>query len=245
MSNHERSSNLSDAELLAYLDGELDEGTAKLIEGSGSDAQELRARLQVLAQEQRRLAQALYRSSCPDPQRLAEFQFSMLSEAETESISAHLAICPHCTAELEQLGDYLSEIGPDLEYTFLERVKVLVARLLPPSGTGQPFAASVPALAGVRGGAGEPLFYEAGDVQITLEVQEDAVATAHKSILGLLTGEDSEGWQVSLWRDAELVASTTVDELGNFIFDRVAPATYNLLLRGDDVEIHLQNVVVP
>jgi hypothetical protein len=241
MSNHERSSNLSDAELLAYLDGELDEGTAKLIEESGAYEQ----RLQALAREQSQMARALYRSSCPEPQQLGEFQFGMLSGGEAEAISAHLTICPHCTAELEQLAGYLSEVAPDLDYTFLERVKVLVARLLPPSGAGESFALGGPALAGVRGSAGEPLFYEAGDVQITLEVQEDAVATAHKSILGLLTGEESEGWQVSLWRDEELVTSTTVDELGNFIFDRVAPATYNLLLRGDDVEIHLQNVVVP
>lgn len=241
MNDDTRSSGVSDAELLAYLDGELEAENAQKIEASGGYEQ----RLQTLATEQRQLARALHRSTCPEPQTLGEFQFGLLPESETESVAAHLSICPHCTAELQQLTEYLSDVEPDLEYTFLERMKVLVARLLPAAGSEAPFATGGPALAGVRGSAGEPLFFEAGDVQITLEVQDDVAATAHKSILGLVTGADSEGWQVSLWREDEQLATTTVDDLGNFIFDRVPPASYRLLLRGDDVEVHIQEVVVP
>lgn len=253
MSNEQKTPQFSDAELLAYLDGALEEALAQRIEQSG-DAQR---RLAQLARQQQQLAARLYRANCPDAHTLGEYQMRLLAAEQAAQVAQHIAICPHCALELDELRATLGDLASDLEMSVVERLRVLIARLVPDlpnlgaSPAGMPGPAGMPALAGMRGAMpsqqGGPRLYEAGDIQLSLEVQ-DAAEAGRKSVLGLITGAEATGWQVTLWREeesvAELVQTVAVDELGNFVFDSLAPGAYTLTLRGDDVEVVIQDLAV-
>lgn len=246
MSDEQRQPDFSDADLLAYLDGETDETLTRAIEASA----DVRQRLEELAREDRRLAVGLYRSTCPDAHELGEYELALLPGERAALVAQHVAQCPHCALELQELRAFLREAAADLEYTFLERVRVLVARLVPdlPAAGGGP----VPALAGMRGATNGPLFYDAGDVQVSLDVQDDAAGGGRKSVLGLITGVDPAGWQAMLWRedgqeearDAIRAETVTVDELGNFVFEALHPGSYQLILRGGELEVVIQDLAV-
>jgi len=240
MTDDQRTPHLSDAELLAYLDGELDEELARHVERSTV----YRERLQALARQERRLAANLYRGTCPDAHELGEFHMELLAPERAALITQHTDICPHCALELRELQTYLDELAPELEYSFLERVRVFIARLIPDVPNLGGAQMPVPVLAGMRGEAGGPLLYEAGEAQVSLEVQDDAARAGHKSVLGLITGVDAAGWQVVLWQDSKQVQALEVDDLGNFVFEVLPPGAYRLVLRGNGVEIVIQDLAV-
>jgi hypothetical protein len=45
-----------------------------------------------------------------------------------------------------------------------------------------------------------------------------------------------------LWRSGEKLASTQLDELGNFTLEAPAPGVYDLILTHSAVEIHVQEL---
>lgn len=237
MSDARETPHLSDAELLAYLDGATEEELVEQIEGSTV----YQERLEKLKEQERRLRALLYRGTCPEAHELGQFEMKLLNAERAALVAQHLDNCPHCAMELEELRGFLQELAPDLEYSLLERVRVLIARLAPDlrdlGGGRQP----MPSLAGVRGEGNGPLLYEADSVEVSLEVQDDAGGAGRKSVLGLVTGADADGWQATLWQEdgplAELVQTQEVDDLGNFVLEGLLPGTYSLTLRSADVEI--------
>lgn len=232
---------MNDVDLLAYLDGTLDATRAEEVEQSSA----ARQRAATLDQLQTQLKRRLYRAECPETLALAEYEMDLLPAGRAQALTAHVDACPHCARELEATRAFLKEVASDLEYSFLARVKVLIARLVPDGFGGDPLgpALGTPAFA-VRGGDTGPLLYEADDVQVTVEVQADADRPGRKTILGLVLGAETAGWQAHLWRDGARTAGTAVDELGNFTFSGLEPATYALIVGGDDVEIHVPELEV-
>jgi anti-sigma factor RsiW len=93
--------------LIAYMDGEADEAVKQHIETCNACA----ARAEPFIALQRVLLRALYRLHCPQSQVLGEYYLGLLSEAEVLAIQAHLAECPYCPAELEDLRRFLAESG--------------------------------------------------------------------------------------------------------------------------------------
>lgn len=184
---------------------------------------------------ERKLSTYLYRITCPSPNDLGEYHLRMLPNDQTEAISQHLATCPHCTREIAQLKRYLSELAPDLDYTFQERVKIWVARLLP----SLPELGPTPAFA-FRGEADSPLVFEAGSYQLTLEIQDDPANPGFRSIVGLVIGEAETLQRVGLWQDGRSIQETKIDELGNFVFSGVQPGLYDLILSQLAAEVHVQ-----
>jgi hypothetical protein len=144
----------------------------------------------------------------------------------------------------------MAELAPTLELSPLERVKeqvrVLVARLVSggPGGGPLKLPALAPAYAGVRGEGEGPTVYQADDIQVAIEVQEDAERPGRKVILGLIIGTQAGGVKVHLWQADERVAEVPADELGNFIIPDLAPGSYELILSGPEVEIHIQELHV-
>lgn len=237
---------LSDRELLTYIDGEADHRVVAHLERCPY----CREKSHHLARLQDRLAAQLYRITCPSPVKLGEHHLGVLPRDQAAAVARHLAECPHCSREVAQLKDYLTELAPALELSPLERVKertrVLVARLvnggLEAGLLGQP--ALAPAYAGVRGGEREPYLYQADDVQIAIEVQDDAEQLDRKVILGLVIGMELGGLKAHLWQANQRVAVAPVDELGNFVFPDLALGSYELILSGPEIEIHIQDLEV-
>lgn len=237
---------LNDAQLLAYLDGALDEEQARAVEQTPGSQQRLRE----LAEQERQLTSGLYRAICPEPLELGEYALQRLPVERREVIDNHLEACPHCAEEVAAIGRYLEAISSDLEIGVLEQVRILIARLV--SGGGQRGRGGeegapgfgMPALVGVRGDDEEPLLYDASAVQVSLEVQEDGGRPGRKTILGLILGEANDDWHARLWQEGERVAESAVDDLGNFVLSDLEPGSYDLIIGGSTLEVHIQDLSV-
>jgi hypothetical protein len=193
------------------------------------------------------LTAQLYRVTCPSSFELGEYHLNVLPKEQAAAVARHLDKCPHCTREVAQLNDYLNEFS--LKLTPLERVKervrVLVAELVshvPGSPGGQ--STLMPASVAVRGADDGPSIYAADDVQVAVEVQDDAERPGRKVILGLVIGAESDGLKAHLWRVEQPVAIVPVDELGNFVFPNLPRGDYELILSGPEVEIHIQKLEI-
>ncbi|MDY6877282.1 MAG: hypothetical protein SWK90_13910 [Chloroflexota bacterium] len=237
---------LNDRDLLTYIDGEADDQVVAHLEQCLS----CREKVCRLARLQDRLTTQLYRITCPPPMELGEYHVGMLPHDKAAAVAHHLAECPHCAREVAQLKEYLAELAPALELGPLERIKerarVLVARLvnggLEAGLLAQP--ALAPVYAGVRGEREEPYLYQADDVQIAVEVQDDTERPGHKVILGLVLGTEPDGLEAHLWQANQRVIVVSVDDLGNFVIPNLAPGSYELILCGPEVEIHIQELQV-
>jgi hypothetical protein len=154
-------------------------------------------------------------------------------------IRDHLEECPHCRRELHQLEQFLTDVSPDLEFSPIERFKIWVAELLPELP-----APSRPLALGLRGESAGQKFYQAGDAQITIEIQDDPAAPGSKLLLGLVLGITTAGMQVQCFRDGEELSSSLLDQLGNFILSGLEPGEYDLVLRNDDTEILVPDLLI-
>jgi hypothetical protein len=102
-----------------------------------------------------------------------------------------------------------------------------------------------PAYAGIRGEGEAPLIYQADDIQVVVQAQEDAERPDRRAILGLVIGL-TEGHELKahLWRSGQRIVTVPVDELGNFVIPDLTPGGYELILSGPELEIHIQELQV-
>jgi hypothetical protein len=189
---------------------------------------------------ERNLTMKLYRTYCPESTRLGEYELGILDQAATAAIKTHLNDCLRCRTELEGLRIYLKDLQPEISFSLVERVRVLIAELLPrPGGV----LATSPAFA-MRGADRPPLEYQAGDTSLTLEISPDPADDDRRVLMGLMMTPAAANWSASLWSEGNPLEGALVDELGNFVLSGLAPGQYDLILSGEDVEIHVQSLDV-
>jgi hypothetical protein len=194
-----------------------------------------------MAKLEKQLINALYRAFCPDTLELGEYQLGLLSSQRAEQIQHHLAECPHCQSELTQLKSFLEEVGPDLETSLADRIRLWIAERISPGNT----SGYERALAfGLRGQVSGVHFYHAGEAQITLEIQQDPGAPGRMTLVGLILGDEAAELQAHLWRAHQAVATASVDELGNFTLSNLEPGGYELFLSGPNVEIQIKDLEI-
>jgi hypothetical protein len=235
---------LDDRELLAYLDDEAGHQVVAHLK----QCPHCRERADRWAQLQARMTAELFRITCPTTMELGEHHLGLLPGDQSVAVTRHLIECPHCSREVAQLRDYLEELAPELELSLKERVreqaKVLIAHLVGegtgtrPSGLPLP----APAFASTRGQEEGPYLFQAEDVQIAIEIQEDAERPDRKALLGLVIGADPGGMTAKLWQAEQMRATVTVDSLGNFTIAPLEPGEYQLILSSSQMEIHIQPV---
>ena len=212
---------LNDRQLLAYLDGEIDPQVVEHLEGCPA----CRERAAQLARQQKQLTARLYRLACPEPVELGDYHLGLLASGRALVVAAHLRECPHCTGEVSQLKDFLSELAP-LPAGPAKGLKVLVARLLGVRAAGRPpgMSARSPAFMPLRGDAPVPITLEVGGVLILLDVQP--AAGGRLAVLGQVASEDQDDWTgaaVELRSRDVLQAGAAVDELGAFRLEGISP----------------------
>lgn len=235
---------LNGRDLLTYIDGEADEQVTAHLER----CPHCREKAQRLARLQGCLTAQLYRITCPSPEELGGYHLGMMPNDQAKAIAQHLGECPHCVHEIAQLKEYLADLAPVLKPGRLERVRkkarVLVAQLVRGGGQiGQPRApALTPIYASVRGETKEPHSYQAEDIHVMVEIQDDAEQPGRKVILGLVIGMEPGKVEAHLWQDDRFIAVFPVDELGNFVIPGLVPGNYELILSGPEVEIHIQEL---
>jgi hypothetical protein len=232
----------NDWELLAYIDGEADDRVAAHL----AKCPHCRERARRLTRLQNRLTARIYRVACPSPATLGEYHLGILPPERAAAVAQHLEECGSCAREVAQLEDYLIELIPTLELTPLERagekVKVLVARLVGGEpGDGMP---GQPAYAGIRGEDEASYLYEAEDIQIVIGIQDDATQPDRKATFGLVVGVEPGDVKAYLWQAERCIAIIPVDELGNFIIPDLKPGSYELIVTGPQIEVHVQELRV-
>jgi hypothetical protein len=236
---------VSDGQLLAYLDDDADAETRLHL----ARCADCRQRAQGLARTHRQLTTHLYRVVCPSSIQLGEYQLALLPTAQMKQVAQHVADCPHCTRELHQLRDYLTELAPTLEAAPLsllaDGVRVVVARLMHGLAGFTAVSQPMPALAGVRGEQRSQYTYEADNIQIILDVQPDPVRSHQKGIVGLVLGVDeAQPLEAQLYQGEQCIAATRVDMLGNFIFSGLSSGSYRLNLANSTIEIRLGDLLI-
>jgi hypothetical protein len=179
----------------------------------------------------------LFRVDCPSPDRWRDFYFKFLADDETAHLSAHLDGCPYCTREMLILRAFVPEPVPapvPTESTTLwDQMQWWVAQLI--QGPRM-----LPA-AGIRGRASgdQQWMYNAGGMRLGVDSHRDPAQPDRCVLVGAVLGEDAVGWTVHLWRGAELIATTVVDDLGGFNFAGLTCGDYELTLTGPDMRVYL------
>jgi hypothetical protein len=188
-----------------------------------------------------KLAAHFYRLTCPDSLELGEYEMGILPFDRLDVIRSHLAECPHCRSEITGLKLYLRQLAPELRFSPAQRIRIWIARLIPPAPVGSP--APSPAFA-LRGEGRGSQVYEAGDAHLTIELQDDPEEAGRSVILGLIIGVEVENLVVHLWREGKHSTTVPLDELGNFTLAGLESGRYELILAGPSLEIHVQELVV-
>lgn len=232
---------LTDLQLLTFIDGDADAAVQRHVAVCAG----CRSRAEALARWQTELSARLFRADCPPSLELGEYQMGLLPRPRAQLVERHVAVCPHCQHELAQFAEFMAEPPPapvEMWAPVRDRLRVLVAQLVSGGRSlgawGGPSLA--PALAGVRGDDNGPLIFQAGDVELAMDVQPDQ-QPGLVTLFGLVSGiDDPADAEVRLWRQNRLVAATQVDDLGNFVVAALPPDRYELILTATDVEIHVQ-----
>jgi hypothetical protein len=143
-----------------------------------------------------------------------------------------------------QLGEFLEE--PTSRPDIIQSARVFIAKLISGGGTDQEQAGSSisPAFAGLRGEEDEPFIYQVGNVQIVIDIQDDVEQIGHKTILGLVTGSESKEFIVQVSQEDQIIATSSVDEIGNFVITQLMPGDYEIVLEDSEGEIHIQSIQV-
>lgn len=215
---------LEDGQLLVYLDGESNQQIRSHLE----HCEYCREKAKALGQFQDHLSSRLYRITCPSSLELGEYHLHMLDAPQMLLVAQHLRECPHCTREIAQLKEFLSDLMPTSEENLLGNVKVLLARLV---GGQTAESGSIPAFSALRGESKGPLIFEADGVVITLDVQPDS--NKQVSMLGQVAADDQDQWTnalVELQQADATPITTTLDDLGAFRFEAVRSGVLHILI---------------
>src|SRR5690242_9848492 len=111
---------LDNIDIALYVDGEADEAVQAHIQ----QCPYCRERARHWTHLQNSLRRQLYRSNCPTPMELGEFQLDYLTGTQELVVSRHLQECLLCKRELEIMEQLIADLAP--ETNLLGAVKVLI-----------------------------------------------------------------------------------------------------------------------
>ncbi len=206
-----------------------------------------------------RLKAILFRSDCPSNMELGDYELGLLSSQRREELDSHMAVCPHCQADLVQMRQFMAIPAIGIESAksdgeqkspLLERIKVIFVDLLSPSAGMQRPASLQPVFRGAENNMRTRVI-ETDTYVISISAIEDKTSYPKQQIIGnvMPLSDDDETfqhWTASLWRSGALVTSTPLADDSYFIFEDVQPIEmpHELILSGPEVEIHLQNLQI-
>ncbi len=246
---------IRDEELLAYLSGEkVRPAVAQHI----ARCQHCSAQLESYRRIELMLTSKLYRWDCPPNQVLGEYQLGLLSQDVANMVKIHLSMCVLCAAEVATLTEFLANDPMLVERPAVPRVPVRPSSLNNHHPVQQEVKSALESLRdqsraslrritatllspqpmpALRGQALLwPRRYTAEDLSISIQVEQGASRREALQLIGFVTRKGSalealQGTPVLLSAQADAVYTQNVDELGNFIFASIAPATYTLELQ--------------
>ena len=233
---------IQDGDLMAYADGLADEAVAQHVRRCPACARQA----DELAALQATLTAELYRRGCPAPEQLIAYHQRELGGGTALVVAQHLRQCPHCARELAGLAR--GERSGPLGWLQAAVGRVDAVLVSPQRGGTGPRQAGLQA-ATVRGDRPGPQVYRAGEVELILSQHASPAQLPRQDLSGLVHvgGEvpaTVAGARVELYRDEGLIAITEVSRRGQFRFDAVAPAGYEISLVWGEREVRLTGVRV-
>lgn len=239
MNNHP---SITDAILVAYIDGEAEPKEHAYIEANRDEFAERLSALTTAENELRENLAAFRPISSFD---LGQYQLGYGSEAERARIAAYLDQHPHAKKSLDMLDQFIDALDPGPIVTertgLFKQARILLGKLV---GSDTPQGALALGLRGAQEGV-----YAAGEFQVVVESDTDFDDASKLALSGLLTGiDDASGLTAYLWHSGHVtrVAAVELDEFGNFGFSRLDTGRYELIISSDnaDFEIHIQDITV-
>ena len=255
---------IRDEELLAYLAGDV---VRPVVQQHLSRCQSCSAKLEDFRRVERSLTRKLYRLDCPSNQVLGEYQLGMLSNEQASSVKLHLSTCVLCSVEVATLSQFLANdpmlveratIQPSLSNNHGShavtpamsnlrniasgQIRRVVATFIPP----QPRFAYQREIASTEVW---PRSYSAEDFHISIQLDKGTGRNDSLQLIGFVTRKGSslgslQGIPVVLSTETDVVYKQNIDELGNFVFASISPATYTLELQLPDSTIVIEKLPV-
>src|SRR5947209_9359815 len=243
---------IRDEELLAYLSGE---NVRPFVVQHLAECQRCSSQMAAYRRIELALTSKLYRWDCPPSQVLGEYQLGLLSKELTAAVKNHLGLCPLCAAEVATLTEFLEDdlvlvervvapeisvpaFSPKQNHRSVPGLQDALERLREQSRAGMRRIAATllpqqPRLAYQRDVAQATLWprrYTAEDVSISIQVEQGTKRRDAVELIGFVTRhgqalEVLKGTLVLLSSAANTVYTQNIDELGNFVFSSIAPAT--------------------
>lgn len=214
--------------LTAFLDDETDQDLTLHLQ----ECSHCRERVEALAREQNLLTSRLFRISCPSATELGDYHLRMLTAPQMLMVSQHLRECPHCTREIDQLKEFLSDLAPGTAGNPLQQAKVLIARLL--GGGDQSSAMGEPSFA-LRGESEGPMTFQVGGNLIVIDIQQ--ASDGKLNLFGQVAADQQDDWtdaSVSLRQENQPERKTKVDDLGAFRFEDILRGFIDLEIEARD-----------
>lgn len=220
---------------------------------------------------ERKLIRKLYRFDCPPNVLLGEYQLGLLDGLTVVQVEKHLSRCDLCRAEMTSLTGFLAQgplpfelspaeaPGPAFVYDrqTVQAVRQVWERVQDQAqeGVRRVMALLLPSqpLAVLRGAAQQsaewPRRYEGEDVSIALQLGQGPGRDDALQLIGLIKRsgmalEALAGTPVQLSSSSQEIYTQQVDDLGNFIFAPLAPATYTLEVRFPDKVVAIEPLVI-
>lgn len=227
---------IQEGDLVAFVDGLANDQVVQHILRCPACAQEV-AELTAL---QSSLTAHLHRLSCPSAEQLFDYQHDEIGDNERLVVGLHLRQCPYCAHELASLVHEERKSRLD---QVREMFQVLTAALVSRQWQA----------AGVRGPERGPLpipqVYRAGKVEVIVSQRPSHSHPQQQDLSGLVhvEGQIPEaigGSKAELYWDEGLIAITEINARGQFTFETLDAATYDLILLWGNREIRLQGVSV-
>jgi hypothetical protein len=257
---------IRDEELLAYLAGEK---VRPVVQQHLSQCRRCSSLLADYRRIELSLTSKLYRWDCPPNRVLGEYQLGLLSNDLAMAVKIHLSTCVLCAAEVATLTEFLADdpmlAGHVSVHPFSlnnhhqepQEVKRLADRLRDRPGIQIPrIVANLlppqPRFAYQRNVAGSEIWprrYTAENFSISIQVERSTSHRDSLQLIGLVTCkglalEALQGIPVVLSSPASAVYMQNIDELGNFIFSSISPATYTLELQFPESTIVIEQLPV-
>ncbi len=255
---------IRDEELLAYLAGD---SVRPVVQQHLTRCQSCSAKLEDFRRVEHSLTRKLYRLDCPSNQVLGEYQLGMLSNEQASSVKLHLSTCVLCSVEIATLSQFLANdpmlvesvaiqpslsnnqgsqsVKPSLSHLrniTSGQVRRIIASFIPP----QPRFAYQREIASTDIW---PRSYTAEDFHISIQLDKGNSHKDSLQLIGFVTRKGSslealQGTPVVLSTEADVVYKQNIDELGNFVFASISPASYTLELQLPDSTIVIEKLPV-
>jgi len=255
---------IRDEELLAYIAGDV---VRPVVQQHLSRCQSCSAKLKDFRRVERSLTRKLYRLDCPSNQALGEYQLGMLAHEQASTVKLHLSTCVLCSVEIATLSQFLANdpmlvervaiqssfsnnhglhtVKPSLSHLrniTSGQIPRIIATFIPP----QPRFAYQREIASTEVW---PRSYSAEDFHISIQLDKGTSYKDSLQLIGFVTRKGSsleslQGTPVVLSTETDVVYRQNIDELGNFVFASISPATYTLELQLPDCTIVIEKLPV-